>query len=311
MKKVLFGALVATTALFAACDNNGPAKVNLKTDVDTLSYALGVANSPASPDEIKAYLIQSGSDSAYVEAFFKGMKEGLRVAEDKKEMAYQLGVQAGLQIKTRMFTGVESQVFAGDSTQRLSTKQFLAGLMDGYANKAGLLVKGDTITREKMQPFLMNLMNTMTAKANEKVYGDAKKKSEAYIAAKAKEAGVKLLAGGVYYKEIKAGTGATPTENQTVEVQYEGKLINGTVFDSSQDKTVEFPCNAVIKGWTIALTKMKEGAEWEVYIPWNLAYGANAQGPIPPYSALTFKIKLVKVKAAAAAPAAPAVQMVQ
>lgn len=298
MKKVLFGALVATTALFAACENNGPSKVNLKTDVDTLSYALGVANSPASPDEIKAYLVQSGTDSAYVDAFFKGMKEGLRVAEDKKEMAYQLGIQAGLQIKTRMFTGIENQVFAGDSTQRLSTKQFLAGLMDGYAGKVALIAGKDTLNREKMQPFLMNLMNTMTEKANEKVYGEAKKASEDFIAAKAKETGVKALAGGVYYKEIKAGTGATPTAEQTVEVMYEGKLINGTVFDSSQERTVEFPCNAVIKGWTIALTNMKEGAEWEVYIPWNLAYGANAQGPIPPYSALTFKIKLVKVQAA-------------
>lgn len=93
------------------------------------------------------------------------------------------------------------------------------------------------------------------------------------------------------------------------EVSYEGRLIDGKVFDSSQNKTVKFPANQVIKGWTIALTNMKVGSEWEVYIPWNLAYGDQEQGPIPPYSALVFKIKLVSVSDAPAQPEAPQMQM--
>ena len=87
----------------------------------------------------------------------------------------------------------------------------------------------------------------------------AKKANEEFIAKIAKTAGVKALPGGVYYKEVKAGTGATPKATQVCEVSYEGRLINGKVFDSSQDKTVKFPANQVIKGWTIALTKHEGG----------------------------------------------------
>ena len=121
----------------------------------------------------------------------------------------------------------------------------------------------------------------------------------------AKQPGVKALPGGVYYKELTPGTGATPTRNQIAEVSYEGKLIGGKTFDSSNGKTVEFPVGGVIPGFTTALTNMKVGAEWIVYIPWDQAYGAQESGPIPPYSALTFKIKLVAVKNAPAAPKMP------
>ena len=281
MKKVLFCALVAATALFSACGGGKQQSTptgNLKDEVDSLSYAVGLSQSPT-PEQIKDYLMQAGSDSAFVDAFFKGMKEGMNTADDKKALAYQLGMQSGIQLKTRLFPQVEGQVFAGDSTKHLSAKNVLAG------------------------------MQMMSRKANEKLYGAAKKKNEAFIAKIAKTAGVKALPGGVYYKEIKAGTGATPKATQVCEVSYEGRLIDGKVFDSSQDKTVKFPANQVIKGWTIALTNMKVGSEWEVYIPWNLAYGDQEQGPIPPYSALVFKIKLVSVSDAPAQPKAPQMQM--
>ena len=78
--------------------------------------------------------------------------------------------------------------------------------------------------------------------------------------------------------------------------------MGGKVFDSSNGKTIEFPVGGVIPGFTTALLNMKVGAEWIVYIPWNQAYGDQEQGPIPPYSALTFKVKLVGVKNAPAAP---------
>ncbi|RRD80731.1 FKBP-type peptidyl-prolyl cis-trans isomerase [Alloprevotella sp. OH1205_COT-284] len=299
MKKVIFGAFVATTALLSACEGTGLPKADLKTEVDTLSYVLGVANSP-SEEEIKAYLMQAGCDSAYADAFFKGLKDGLNVSDDKKEMAYQLGMQSGMQIKTRMFTGLENQVFAGDSTRHLSTKQFLAGMMDASKGKSALVIGKDTLDRQNVQPFFMSMVERMTAAANEKVYAEAKKKNEDFIVQKSKEDGVKMLPQGVYYKVLKEGNGVVAKADQVVEVKYEGRLINGNVFDSSKEETVKFRCDQVIKGWTIALTNMKEGSEWEVYIPWNLAYGANSQGPIPPYSALIFKITVVKV-----APAEP------
>ncbi|MDO5074571.1 MAG: FKBP-type peptidyl-prolyl cis-trans isomerase [Bacteroidales bacterium] len=299
MKKIFLATFVAATALLSACDGGNNPKPSLSNEVDSLSYALGVANSPTE-QEIIQYLLQSGSDSTFVDDFFKGLKDGMNASNDKKDIAYRLGMQSGLQIKQGMFAQIESQVFAGDSTKHLSEKQFLAGMLNAKNGNSGLVIGKDTMTRESIQPVLQDMMKKMSAAANEKLFGEAKKKSEDYIAKMAKTPGVQELAGGVYYKEIKAGTGATPKADEVVEVQYEGKLINGTVFDSSNEKTVEFGANQVIKGWTIALTHMKVGSEWEVYIPWNLAYGEQAQGPIPPFSALIFKIKLVGVKPAAA-----------
>ena len=311
MKKVLFCALVAATALFSACGGGKQQSTptgNLKDEVDSLSYAVGLAQSPA-PEKIKDYLMQTGSDSAFVDEFFKGMKEGLKTTDNKKELAYQLGVQVGIRFKTQTFPQLEGQVFAGDSTKHLSAKNFLAGMIDGKNNVSALVVGKDTLRREHAGMYAQQKMQMMARKANEKVYAAAKKKNEDFIAKIAKTAGVKALPGGVYYKEIKAGNGATPKATQVCEVSYEGRLIDGKVFDSSQNKTVKFPANQVVKGWTIALTNMKVGSEWEVYIPWNLAYGDQEQGPIPPYSALVFKIKLVSVSDAPAQPAAPQMQM--
>lgn len=311
MKKVLFCALVAATALFSACGGGKQQATptgNLKDEVDSLSYAVGLSQSPT-PEQIKDYLMQAGSDSAFVDAFFKGMKEGMNTADDKKALAYQLGMQSGIQLKTRLFPQVEGQVFAGDSTKHLSAKNVLAGMVDGKNNVSALVIGKDTLHREQAGVYMQQKLQMMSRKANEKLYGAAKKKNEAFIAKIAKTAGVKALPGGVYYKEIKAGNGATPKATQVCEVSYEGRLIDGKVFDSSQNKTVKFPANQVIKGWTIALTNMKVGSEWEVYIPWNLAYGDQEQGPIPPYSALVFKIKLVSVSDAPAQPEAPQMQM--
>ena len=275
MKKVLFCALVAATALFSACGGGKQQSTptgNLKDEVDSLSYAVGLSQSPT-PEQIKDYLMQAGSDSAFVDAFFKGMKEGMNTADDKKALAYQLGMQSGIQLKARLFPQVEGQVFAGDSTKHLSAKNVLAGMVDGKNNVSALVIGKDTLHRQQASVYMQQKLQMMSRKANEKLYGAAKKKNEAFIAKIAKTAGVKALPGGVYYKEIKAGNGATPKATQVCEVSYEGRLIDGKVFDSSQDKTVKFPANQVIKGWTIALTNMKVGSEWEVYIPWNLAYG--------------------------------------
>ena len=309
MKKVLFGALVAATALFSACGGSkqSAATGDLKDEVDSLSYSVGLSQSPT-PEQIKEYLMQAGSDSAFVDEFFKGMKEGMSMADDKKALAYQLGMQSGIQLQSRLFPQVEGQVFAGDSTKHLSAKNVLAGMIDGKNGVSALIVGKDTLHREQAGMYMQQKMQAMAAKANEKVYGAAKKANEEFIAKIAKTAGVKALPGGVYYKEVKAGTGATPKADQICEVSYEGRLMNGKVFDSSQDKTVKFPANQVIKGWTIALTNMKVGSAWEVYIPWNLAYGDQEQGPIPPYSALVFKIKLVSVSDAPAQPEAPQMQ---
>ena len=287
----------------------GKSSVSLSNDNDSISYALGMSQAPT-PEMIKDYLMQVGSDSAYVDDFFKGMKDGINAGDDKginagddkKEMAYQMGMQAGMNVKSRLFPQIEQQIYGEDSTKHLSGDMFLAGLLDGKNGVSAIFDKGGVAyNTQTVGQFLQSRVAAMTAKANEKLYGPMKKKNEDFIKNMAKQPGVKSLPGGIYYKELTPGTGATPTRNQIAEVSYEGKLIGGKTFDSSNGKTVEFPVGGVIPGFTTALTNMKVGAEWIVYIPWDQAYGAEENGPIPPYSALTFKIKLVAVKKAPAA----------
>ena len=125
---------------------------------------------------------------------------------------------------------------------------------------------------------------------------------------KAKE-GVKTTASGLQYKVITEGKGVTPKATDIVKVHYTGKLVNGTVFDSSTGKEpVEFPVNGVIPGWVEALQLMPQGSKWELYIPSDLAYGPAGNQGIPPASTLIFEVELLEVKAPAAevAPAKPA-----
>ena len=113
----------------------------------------------------------------------------------------------------------------------------------------------------------------------------------------AKQKGVMKIADGLYYKVLTPGKGAIPTANDSVEVNYEGTLINGTVFDSSfqRGKPVTFGVTQVIPGWTQALEKMPVGSTWMVYIAPNLAYGKFAPPSIGPNQALVFKIQLIKI----------------
>ena len=124
--------------------------------------------------------------------------------------------------------------------------------------------------------------------------------SEAFLAENKTKEGVVETESGLQYKVIEEGTGASPTAESTVEVHYEGTLIDGTKFDSSYDRgqTIEFPLNGVIRGWTEGLQLMKEGGTYMFYIPSDLAYGENPRpgGPIKPNNALIFKVELVSVK---------------
>ena len=136
-------------------------------------------------------------------------------------------------------------------------------------------------------------------KAIEANYIENKKAGEEFLAENAKKEGVKILPSGVQYKVIKEGNGPVPKESSDVTVHYEGRLIDGTVFDSSykRGEPATFPADRVIKGWTDALCHMPTGSVWEIYIPQELGYGEREQGKdIKPFSTLIFKLELIKVK---------------
>lgn len=128
----------------------------------------------------------------------------------------------------------------------------------------------------------------------------APQSGEEFLKENAKKEGVKTLEGGLQYKVLKEGTGKSPAASDTVSVHYRGTLIDGTEFDSSykRGEPASFPVNRVIKGWTMALQKMKEGSKWMLYIPADLAYGERGTpgGPIGPNQALIFEVELLKVK---------------
>ncbi len=130
-----------------------------------------------------------------------------------------------------------------------------------------------------------------------KVGGANKAEGDAFLAANAKKPGVVTLPSGLQYKVIKDGTGSSPKPSDVATVHYEGKLVNGTVFDSSykRGEPAQFQPNQVIRGWTEALQLMKTGSEWELYIPSDLAYGPQGRPSIPPNSTLIFKVELIAV----------------
>lgn len=289
MKKLTVVAAMATAAAaFTACGNSTP-KADLKTDVDSMAYAIGMANTMG----LKEYLVgRLGVDTAYMAEFIKGVNEGANAGDDKKKTAYYAGLQIGQQISNQMIVGINREAFGNDSTQTISLKNFMAGFISGTTGKGGIM------TMEQAGMVAQTKMQQIKAKSMEKEYGPNKKKGEQFLAANAKKEGVKTLPSGVQYKVLTEGKGQIPADTSMVEVHYEGRTIDGKVFDSSYERKepVSLRCNQVIKGWTEALVNMPVGSEWEVYIPQELAYAEREQGDIKPFSVLIFKIKLISIK---------------
>lgn len=124
-----------------------------------------------------------------------------------------------------------------------------------------------------------------------------KKAGDEFLAKNGLRAEVETLPSGLQYEVVQAGSGRKPTRDDQVEVHYTGKLLDGSVFDSSEERGVPatFGVTQVIPGWVEALQLMNEGAYWRLYIPAKLAYGPQGAGPIQPNSTLIFDVKLLKV----------------
>lgn len=288
MKKLTIVASMAiAAATLVSCGGAGNPKASLKSDLDTLSYALGV-NLGEEMLQI-GILDQLGVDSAYINDFIKGLNEAASAKDDKRKMAYYAGLQIGNDLNSRIVPNMEKTFLANDSTASLNRANLLAAL-----NK---IVRKDTTTilsAEQAQLFVQ----TFQEKAKEAKYAETKAESEQFLAENAKKDSVQTTESGLQYKVIKQGTGAIPTENDKVKVHYEGRLIDGTVFDSSlqRGEPTSFPVTGVIKGWTEALEMMPVGSEWEIYVPQELGYGGREGGPIPPYSTLIFKVQLLDIE---------------
>ena len=287
MKKVSIFMAIAAAASLASCTAQAP-KANLKTDIDSLSYSIGMAQTQG----LKGYLTgRLDVDTAYMAEFIKGLNEGANKTS-KKDIAYMAGLQIGQQISNQMMKGINQELFAGDSTKTISKDNFMAGFI------AGTLEKGGVMTMEAAQEYTRTAMETIKAKAMEEKYADNKAAGEKFLAENKAKEGVKTTESGLQYKVITEGKGEIPADTCKVKVNYKGTLIDGTEFDSSykRKEPTTFRANQVIKGWTEALTMMPVGSKWELYIPQELAYGSRDQGQIKPFSTLIFEVELLSIE---------------
>jgi len=288
MKKFSILAAVVLAAIMGSCTNGTP-KANLKNDVDSLSYAFGLAQTRG----LKEYLtMRMEVDTTYIDEFIKGLNESVNAGDNKKKAAYYAGLQIGQQISQQMMKGINYEVFGEDSVNTISLKNFMAGFITGTKGQEGLM------TVEEAAANLETLMSTVKARVMNEKFGEWKQQCVDYMAEIAKKDGIQELGDGVYYEVLTEGTGEIPADTSRVKVNYEGKLLNDTIFDSSYQRgePAKFRCNQVIPGWTKALTKMPVGSTWMVYIPQEQAYGEREAGKIQPFSCLIFKIELLGIE---------------
>ena len=287
MKKLIFAATAFAAIMLTSCDNTN-VKADLKDSVDSLTNYLGIAQS----DGLKQYMkMQLQVDSAYTNEFIKGMIEGATAKDDPKQDAYMKGLTVGKQVKD-MANNLSSEVYADDSTKQVPVKNLLAGIIAGLKGEA-------TMSPDSAYGEFQSMRQPLRTAALERKYADEKAANEKFLADNAKKEGVTVLPSGIQYKVITEGTGALPTDTSTVKCLYEGRLIDGTVFDSNTGEGREpFEVNLgmprVIPGWVEALKLMPAGSKWEVYIPQDLAYGAQDMGQIKPFSTLVFTIEVLK-----------------
>lgn len=287
MKKTSIFMAIAAAASLASCTAQSP-KANLKSDVDSLSYAIGMSQTQG----LKEYLVgRMNVDTAYMNEFIKGLNDGVKKSS-KKDAAYMAGIQIGQQISGQMVKGINTELFGEDSTQTISMDNFLAGFIAGTTGKGGIM-KMDTA-----QQLMRTMMEAIKAKSSEKQFGENKTSGEKFLADNKGKEGIVTTPSGLQYKVLVEGKGAIPADTTKVKVNYKGTLIDGTEFDSSykRNEPTTFVANQVIKGWTEALTMMPVGSKWILYIPQELAYGSRDTGTIKPYSTLIFEVELVEIE---------------
>ena len=260
-------------------------KPNLANEEDSLAYIFGIAQS----NGLQQYAMgQLGVDKNHLNKFAEGIIDRAGTdPNDKALAAYNAGGQIGTQV-VQMAQQMGKEYYAADETKSVNPNIVAAGIV------AGLLGQND-IPVDSASMVFQQKMAAQQAANKEALYGPNRIAGERFLEENKTKEGVVTTESGLQYKVITMGTGEKPTEKQKVNVDYEGRLIDGTVFDSSykRGQSTTFQVNQVIKGWTEALQLMPVGSKWEIYIPYQLAYGDRATGAeIKPYSALIFTVEL-------------------
>ena len=181
-----------------------------------------------------------------------------------------------------------------DSIDDLNLDAFFQGFRDAY------LAKSPNLDKKQMQKVLLDYQKNKEIAYAKEVQALAlanAAKGKQFLTENGKKAGVMTTASGLQYQVLRPGTGNSPKASDNVKVNYEGRLIDGTIFDSSykRGEAVTFPLNQVIKGWTEGLQLMKEGGKYRLFVPANLGYGEAGNADIEPNSVLIFDVELLQV----------------
>ena len=295
MKKILFLALASALCLgIQAMPKKKKDKKNKKAQVEkvdtvdlkTFSYLIGRLNT----EGLAEYLArQKGVDTKYMAQFIEGFGKTELTEADLQAKARIAGTEIREDVSKRVMPNISKQM--NDSVDLLNHEEFLRGFMEGIMGTESAISNDSAIkiVEKQMKYYQESMM--------ERKYGPNRKAGEEFLKANLKNKDVKQTASGLQYKIITKGEGPIPTNTQRVKVHYEGRLIDGKVFDSSykRGQPATFGVNQVIKGWTEALTMMPAGSKWELYIPQELAYGAREQKEIPAFSCLIFTVELLEV----------------
>ena len=297
MKKIMILALalVAGASLYTAdaakkkkvVQTEEPAveKVVLNSSADSISYTAGMS----ATEGLVGYLLQQKMDTTMMADFVKGFMTCVNQGDDPKAKAFQMGMTIAQQLKERMLPGMKKELT--DTPDSIVEPIFYRGFTDALMQDTTLFKVSNAATffKEKME-------SNMKAR-DEKRYGANRDAGKQFLAENARKDSVITLPSGLQYKVLVKGNGKVPQLTDKVKVHYEGRLLDGTVFDSSykRGEPSEMTPKQVIKGWAEALTMMPEGSKWQLYIPYDLAYGDREAGQIKPYSMLIFDVELIEI----------------
>jgi len=211
--------------------------------------------------------------------FFGGCKGKTDSSQDKvnfdKDASYALGLNIGSSLKD----GMKNDHITPDFNE------LLKGLKDG------LFGKEPRFSLDEARDKIETAFNTVTQGKNEK----AMQNEIDFLADNAKKPGIQITQSGMQYEVLVQGNGPKPSKDSIVKVNYEGKLIDGTVFDGTGEEPVIFPLNEVITGWSEGLQLMNAGSKYILYIPSEIGYGSQDYGPIPAYSTLIFTVEFISI----------------
>lgn len=186
--------------------------------------------------------------------------------------------------------GIASYFLYTNDSVKIDPVFFAKGMIDAEKGK-------NTLDEQTAQGYVMMYMQKKQAEQMKRMYGKNIDEGEKFLAENKKREGVQETASGLQYEVISMGTGPKPGPEDVVKVHYTGSLIDSTKFDSSYDRgtPVEFGVNQVIKGWQEGVQLMPVGSKFKFYIPFELGYGENGGGPVPPYSTLIFDVELLEI----------------